>query len=310
MTESLCDRVAAAEAFLSRFHPLERVMSVDTFDSGQHGWAAYFPDYDGWEDYEGRYPYVEPLKQILDRTLGGTIADRVDRKFPIGPRAIPRLSATASSPATGSRATGSYALRVTTLSRAGAQAVAKKRLNSPWNARFRLETYFAFEPSAHSVRAISLSHDVHDPYRIRETGGEPRRWWPGVRYLCADAEGNPVGQWQALLRGSWGTMDGPWTLLDGGRQEVAATPPSDQLRWHYLRFTFDLSCYRYVDFRCDDKEIDVDGLTHVFDPPLEGWRASTDKAHGLVFPTFGIQANADTRCSLYLDSIVISASEE
>jgi hypothetical protein len=45
------------------------------------------------------------------------------------------------------------------------------------------------------------------------------------------------------------------------------------------------------------------------DPPLQGFRASTDKCPGLIAPSFGIETNGDKRCFLYLDSVVVSASE-
>ena len=39
------------------------------------------------------------------------------------------------------------------------------------------------------------------------------------------------------------------------------------------------------------------------------WRASTDKAGGLLFPEFNIIPDCDKRCFLYLDSVVVSATE-
>jgi hypothetical protein len=40
------------------------------------------------------------------------------------------------------------------------------------------------------------------------------------------------------------------------------------------------------------------------------WRASTDKAGGMIFPEFSIILDIDKRCFLYLDSVLVSASEE
>jgi hypothetical protein len=63
-----------------------------------------------------------------------------------------------------------------------------------------------------------------------------------------------------------------------------------------------------VDFHCHGQEFDVAGKKHIMDPPLVGWRSSTDKCPGLIGTIFAIQTNSDKRCFLYLDSVVVSAS--
>ena len=65
----------------------------------------------------------------------------------------------------------------------------------------------------------------------------------------------------------------------------------------------------YVDFHCHGKEFNVKGRRHDPNPPLAGWRASTDKCPGLIGTGFGIEAASDKRCFLYLDTVVVSASE-
>lgn len=54
----------------------------------------------------------------------------------------------------------------------------------------------------------------------------------------------------------------------------------------------------------------MQGRRHEPNPPIQGWRASTDKYPGLVGTGFGIEAATDKRCFLYLDGVVILASEE
>ena len=72
----------------------------------------------------------------------------------------------------------------------------------------------------------------------------------------------------------------------------------------------DLAKHEYVDLHCFGQEFDVAGRKHIPDPPLSGYRASTDKCAGLVNVGFAIEAARDKRCFLYLDSVVISASEK
>ena len=313
--ESLRRAQLHADPVLGKYDPLERILSVDDFDTGQHGWAPYFPDYDGWEDYEERYPPVEGLGGILERTRERTIDDRIDRRFPIGPRSIPQISNLPTWDVGTYGSWGSYALKIPTLAVAGSQGVAKKRLGCRWNAKFRVETYFTFKAEASDFRLgetdieyVSLTFDVHDPDWVRGSGREPRRWWPGVRYHNAE-DGDLVQRWMLNTRGSVGTMDGPFDYVADGEQKLGYNRSPTKFQWHYLRFTFDLSRYEYVDLNCNGKELDVAGKRHVFDPPLTGFRASTDKTQGLVLPTFGIRTASDKRAFLYLDSVVISASE-
>lgn len=314
--DSFRSALRSSDSVLGKYEPLEKILCVDDFDTGQHGWAPYFPDYDGWDDYDGRYEHVEPLNTIAERTHRGTIDNRTDRKFPIGPRAIPQISNLPMWDVGTYGSWNSYALKIPTLPRAGHQGVALKRLANPWHRKLRVETYFthAAEPSDYrlgesDIHSLFVTFDVHDPYRVAETGKQPRRWWPALRYLNHE-DGRLVQKWQAMYSGSKGSFDGPWDDIANGRQQLGFNRAPTKFQWHYLRFTFDLSTYEYVDFNCYGKEFDVGGRTHVFDPPLVGWRASTDKAHGLIGAGFGIETNSDKRCFLYLDSVVVSASEE
>lgn len=313
--ESLRLALLRADPRLSRFRPLPRILHHDDFNTGQHGWQGYFPDYDGWDDYPGRYGPVEPVSELLEKVARDPNM-RVDRKPPLGPRGVPMLS-TLTSWDVGSSGglSGAYALKVPTLPRAGSKVFAQKRLGSPWRGRFRVETWFCFkaEPSDHrlgetDIRALYLTFDVMDLHHVRDQGREPARWWPALRYLNAE-NGALVGEWQANV-GSSGVKDGPWETLPGGRQELGFNRSPTKYQWHYLRFTFDLARREYVDFHCHGKEFDVAGRRHQPDPPLAGWRASTEKCPGLIGTGFGIEAAADKRCFLYLDAVLVSASEE
>ncbi len=304
-----------ADPRLSRYDPLERILLVDDFDQGMNGWVTYFPDYDGWEDYPGRYEHVEPVQAIVHKSLHDPMI-RVDRRLPMGPHGVPMLSSLTSWDVGSSGSfQGNYALKVPTPAKAGYKAFAQKRLTTPWRGKFRVETWFTFkaEPSdfrlGHTdIRALYLTFDAMDPHHIREQGQEPVRWWPCLRYHHAEG-GELVQRWQLNLTGNTGVKDGAWSYLDDGYQELGFNRSPTKYQWHYLRFTFDLTTHEYVDFHCYGKEFRVAGLRHAPQPPIEGWRASTDKCGGLLNTGFGIEAATDKRCFLYLDSIVVSASE-
>ncbi len=303
-----------ADPRLSRFTPLERILHWDDFNTGQHGWQAYFPDYDGWDDYPGRYAPVDPVSGLVEQARRDP-GIRIDRQLPLGPRGVPMLSSLTSWDVGSANAlTGTYALKVPTLARTGSRAFAQKRLGSPWRGKFRVETWFCYKADPADfrlgdtdVRALYLTFDVMDLYHVRDEGAEPRRWWPALRYLNAD-DGRLVGRWQANA-GATGVKDGVWEDLPDGRQDLGFNRAATKYQWNYLRFTFDLVRREYVDFHCHGKEFAVRGRRHEPEPPLTGWRASTDKCPGLIGTGFGIETAADKRCFLYLDAVLVSASE-
>ena len=307
---SLRTALLRADADLGHYDPLERILLWQDFAQGFHGWQTYFPDYDGWEDYPGRYAPVEALQAILEKSRRDPTV-RIDRRLPVGPRGVPMLSSPAGSRA--SRA-GAYALKVPTLARAGHKAFAQKRLGSPWRGKFRIEACFAFGSEAGAapsppadVGAFYLTCDVMD-----HTGGSPAegaqagRWWPALRYLNSD-RGKCVQKWQ-YHRGGVGVKDGPWADIPGGEQPLGARGSDSPSPWHYLRLTFDLARHEYTDFACEGQEFAVAGLGHHPEPPLSGWRASTDKCPGLIGTGFGIETAADQRSFLYLESLLVSGT--
>lgn len=309
--QALYTSLLRANPALSPYRPLSRILLFDRFSSGFHGWEGFFPDYDGWEDYPGRYEHAAPVKELLARSAGGNSL-RIDQELPRGSRAVPMLSSLTSwDLGTAGAWSGNYALKIPSLPVAGHKAFAQKRLNSPWLGCFRIETYFTFkaEPSDFrlgetDVAAIYLTFDVMDPQHAPER----RRWWPCLRYHNAE-NGRLVQHWQANLRGSRGVKDGAWTNLQDGAQELGFNRSPTKYQWHYLRYTFDLGTHSLVDFNCHGKEFDVQGKTHAPDPPLQGYRASTEKCPGLIGTGFGIETAAAKRCFLYLDSVLVSVSE-
>mgnify|MGYP005847510531 CR=1 FL=1 len=77
---------------------------------------------------------------------------------------------------------------------------------------------------------------------------------------------------------------------------------------HLLRLTYDLSTHEYEEFHCCGRDFDVAGLRHVPDPPLPGYRASTNRCAGLNAVCLGVEAAEDRRCFLLVDSVVLSAA--
>lgn len=313
---SLRQAVLQADPLLSRYNPLPRILCVDRFALGMHAWQAYFPDYDGGTDYPDRDKDIEPIDTMVDTALGGA-NQRIDRKFPIGPRGVPMLSSLTSwDVGTAGAWDGCYALKIPTLPQARNKGLAVKRLGSPWRGKFRLEAYFTYkaEPADFKlgeldVHSFFFAFDVMDSHDVRLAGREPKRWWPSLRYLNCE-NGKLVRKWQANFHGSEGVLNGPWADIPDGQQDLGFNRSPTKYQWHYLRFTFDLVNHTYVDFNCAGREFDVDGRKHEMRPPLTGFRASTERCPMLVNAGIGIETNSNKRCFLYLNSVVASATEE
>lgn len=300
------------DCLLDRYQPLAHILSLDDFNDGFCGWQTLFPDYDGWDDYPGRHPELDSLSRSVDLTHAG--GQRVDRKLPLGVRAVPMLSSLTSwDIGTQGSWNGNYVLKIPTLPRTGEKGTAVKRLTSPWRGRVRIETWFSFK-AEHldfrlgdaAIRSFMICGDVMDHDFQRSPGSA--RWWPSVRYRNVE-NGEFTGRWQLQTHGSGGVFDGPWTDVPDGAQKLAFNRSPTKYQWHYLRLTYDLLHHSYVDFHCYGREFDVKGLRHEPDPPLPGYRASTDRCAGLMAFCLGIEAEQDRRCFLLIDSIVISADE-
>ena len=309
------------DPLLGKYDPLEKVMLAHDFDNGMQGWQTYFPDYDGWEDYPGRYPQVEPLTEKLEQTRDP--ATRWDRRAPIGPRAVPMISSLTSwDIGTMGSLSGTYALKIPTIAKAGARGVGMKRMTCPWRGKFRIETYFAYkaDPGDYqwgedAIRSFGIDFDCMDLHHIRNEGLTPMRFHPAVLYQNVE-DGKPVRRWR--INNDLASHVGPaYHYLDDGEQDLGFNRAVTKYQWNYFRLTFDLATHEYVDFNCHGQEFNVAGQKiktwDPADPVITSrnweWRASTDRCSGLVFPCFSIIAELDKRCFLYLDSIVISATK-
>ena len=301
------------DPLLGRYDPLERILLAQDFEDGIQGWQTYFPDYDGWDDYSERYPHVPGVVRKLEQTRDPKT--RWDRRLPIGPRPVPMLSSLTSwDIGTNGSWSGTYALKIPTIAKAGTRGVALKRLACPWRGKFRIETYFTYkaEPSDYrlgelDVRSFGVLMDAFDLHHIRREGLKPMRWNPGICYHNAQ-DGKLIQRWQVNLEDTPEFGERPY--LPDGRQDLGFNRAPTKYQWHYLRLTIHLAKHEYVDFHCYGQEFDVAGRKPTWDPPRVGWRDSTDKCPGLLLVSFNIVTNSDKRCFLYLDSIVISATED
>lgn len=277
--------ILSSDAVLGKYSPLERILSVDNFDDGQHGWTGY--------------DCHDP---------SASTHHRVGRTPPDNARSVPQLSNLPMWDVGTYGSWDTYALKIPTLPRAGHRGVAVKRPVSSWYKKLRVEAYFTYaaDPSDFrfgetDVHSFFISFRIDDQVRNQ-------RWTPAVRYLNS-VDGALVQKWQAMYEGSWGDADERWDDLTSGHQKLGFNRSPTKFQWHYVRLTFDLERNQYCDFNCYGKEFPVDDRPFAVNHPPE-WSPLIEGRHGsLVSPAFAVEARNDKRCYLYLDSVVVSARE-
>jgi len=278
-----------ADPRLSRFDPLSRIICLDEFSRGHCGWSQLVGNYE--DDLDTMLPgYAQHTSAMLST--------------------LPHWDA-------GSHGSlsGSYALKIATRPRPGAQNVALKRLTFRRRGPIRFEMYFTFKPEASElklgetdVRSFGFVFDLQSG--DRDSGAE--RVMPHVRFLNA-LDGRHVQRWQYKCHTTEfkqvGTSDKTlshyhlspedWIDLPDGEQRLCYNEIATKVNWSYLRFDFDLSTMKALGLRCNDREFDLTGFESIRMPAM--WNLWSL----LNFCLFA-ETDAAKRAFLYDDSVCIS----
>lgn len=287
--EALRTAMLRADPSLSRFDPLPRILCLDEFRRGYCGWSQLVGNYE--DDLDTMLPgYAQHTGAMLS-TLGHWDAG--------------------SHGAVG----GSYALKIATRPRPGAQNVALKRLTFRKRGPIRLELYFTFKPEAteltlgeSDVRSVGFLLDLQGG--DRDAGAE--RVMPHLRFLNA-LDGEHLQKWQFKRRttdfqavgNSDRTLshyhlspDG-WEDLPGGAQRLCYNEIATKVNWSYLRFDFDLAAMRATAFQCNDRVFDLSAFEPMRMPAMKNLWCM------LNFCLFA-ETDVAKRAFLYVDSVCIS----
>lgn len=289
MAEALRLALLRADPKLSRFDPLPRIISHDEFATGHCGWTQLVGNYE--DDLDTMLPgYAQHTGAMLS-TLGNWDSG--------------------SHGGMGS----SYALKVATRARKGAQNVAIKRHTFRQRGPIRFEVYFTFKPEATElklsetdVRSIGFLFDLQTG--DRDAGGE--RVMPHLRFLNA-LDGEHVQKWQFKRQATTFRPVGngdktlthyhlapeDWEDLPGGEQRLCYNEIATKVNWMYLRFDFDLETMRATDFQCNDRHFDMSGFEAMRMPAMRNLWCM------LNFCLFA-ETDTDKRTFLYVDSVCIS----
>jgi hypothetical protein len=277
-----------ADARLSKFDPMSRIIFYDDFDAGMQGWSELIGNYEG--------------------ALDSMLPEYADMRPPM----LSNLSMWD----TGSAGSmeGMYALKIATRPVAGAISADLKRVTWRRRGPVRLEVYFAFKPEASElllseidVRAFGVVFDLQDA---------EHRYMPHIRYLNA-FEGEQAARWQfkrqrepiQKIGGAGKTVShfhlGPegWEDVPGGRQVLCYNEIATKHNWHYLRVDLDLAARQITHLQCNDRVHDLAGVEPMMMPAMANLWC-------MLNVLFFVETDMDKRAFLYLDSVLLSGEWE
>lgn len=296
---------------LSKFKPLQTILTFDDFDMGTNGWVDLTPNFT--EDN------FHPKKSPVNRLKFG-----------------PSMLSTNTYRLVGTHGSmhGTYSLKVATRrgsdpyeapsQRGGfGQAIKRMSVHRP-RGQLQFEMWFTYKAEQDrpglgedAIRAFGFMFDLQDT---------EYRFFPAVRYLNA-VNGVMKQHWQYSVaadvtdeewtyghKGEWHVrgIDPQWfgrRYPDGRTDGFQAIPDStqklcfnesdDKINWLYFRFLFDLQNRRYVEMQSGEKTFDMRSLAPTLVRPYE-------RITSLLNPSVWIETDTDRRAFLYLDSVLIS----
>jgi len=287
--QALLAALRMSDPKLSRFDPLPRIITFDDFD---HGFC-------GWTQLVGNYEHS------LDAMLPGYAQHSMAMLS-----TLPQWDF-------GSHGSfdGTYALKLASKPRKGAQNVTVKRLTFRKRGPLRLEFYFTFKPEASElrlsetdVRSIGFLYDLQTG--DQDTDGA--RIMPHLRFLNA-MDGEHVQKWQFKRHTTevkpigtenktishYHLAPQDWEDLPGGGQKLCYNEIPTKINWHYVCFDFDLETMQATGFRCNDRAFDVSRFEPIRMPAMRNLWCMLNLA-------FFVETDVAKRANFYIDSICIS----
>jgi hypothetical protein len=291
MTELDAARRAAllADPRLSRYDPLPRIIAFDDFDRGFCGWTQLVGNYEHTLDsmLPGYAQHTQPMLSTLPQWDFGSHGS----------------------------ADGSYALKIATRPRRGAQNVTIKRLTFRRRVPIRVEFHFTFKPEASElrlsetdVRSVGFLYDL----QVGDADADPWRVMPHLRFLNA-LDGEHLQRWQFKRRTTpfrplgnenktvthYHLAPEGWEDLPGGTQRLCYNEIPTKVNWHYACLDFDLAAMQATGFRCNDRVFDMRAFEPMRIPAMRNLWCMLNLA-------FFVEADTDKRAAMYVDSVCLS----
>lgn len=280
--DALQTALLRANPQLSRFSPLSRILYFDDFDEGLNGWTSLIGNYEGDIDnmLPGYRQLTTPMLSNLSFWDNGTHGS-LD---------------------------GTYAMKIATRPTPGAQNVAIKRITYLEPCPIQVEFFFTFKPEASSRELLDT--DLRSVGILLDLQNDTHRIMPHLRYLNA-YEGERVERWQFKQKtvpfekfssktvSHYHLADHDWEPLGPDRQGLCYNEIPTKVNWQYAKVGFDLRTMRYTHFQCNDIHYDMSDAGALEIGAMPNLR-------GMLNVAFFVESDAERRCSLYLDSVLVS----
>jgi hypothetical protein len=283
------DAMRRADWRLSRYDPLPRIITFDDFDRGFCGWTQLVGNYEHTLDsmLPGYAQHTQPMLSTLPTWEFGSHG----------------------------AFDGSYALKVATRPRKGAQNVAIKRLTFRKRGPIRIEFYFTFKPEANElrlsetdVRSVGFLYDL----QVGDGDADAYRVMPHLRFLNA-LDGKHLQKWQfkrettplktlgteGKTQTHYHLAPEGWEDLAGGQQKLCYNEIPTKVNWHYVCFDFDLAAMKATGLRCNDREFDLSAYDSIRIPAMRNLWCMLNLG-------FFCESDTDKRAFLYVDSVCLS----
>lgn len=307
---ALRSALRASDPRLSKFNPLRRILALDDFNSGTHGWTELIGNFDG--------------RGNLD-----TVDDHMRDFRP------PQLSScTFFDTGTHGAMSGTYALKLATRPYPGHTATAIRRLTMSAKGQVQIEAYFTYKAEAtlggseENDRFGEVAWDGNLHPSEAQFGcftvatdlcsDQGLRYHTVARYLNTDLEHRLRRQWvyptvpeptpREHLEGKVKlgyaadfTAPNPEDWQPFGRpQEMCFNEVPTKVNWHYLRWLIDTDARRNIELQVNDRVYDMR------DVPVPPYADRYDSLENLLNFYFSVRTHSGVRNFLFLDSVLIS----
>jgi hypothetical protein len=308
----LRDAIRSTDPRLSKYDPLPRILAVDDFNDGLHGWVELGGNYNGRGDLESLDHHFRDFRppQLSSANF-----------FDVG---------------THGGMTGTYSMKLATRARKGHTATGIRRLTMSGRGLLQIEAYIAWkteanlsgtEEEANTYGDITWDANSHPSEAqfgaftvATDLCGDGIRYHNVMRFVNSDWDGHLIQKWaypvvpEPTPHERWAgehdygyaadfTAPNPddWRFVSEDRVETCYNEVPTKINWHYLRFVIDTSTRSNVELQFNNSVIDLR------DVPVPPYADKYESLENLLNFYFSVRTLSGVRNFLYLDSVVISA---
>ncbi|SDL65596.1 DUF6772 family protein [Tessaracoccus oleiagri] len=312
LADGLRDAIRSSDVVLSKYNALPRLLSVDNFNNGLHGWVELGGNYNGRGDLESMDRHFRDFRppQLSNASF-----------FDVG---------------THGGMSGTYSMKLATRAHRGHTATAIRRLTMSGRGLLQIEAHLAWkteanlsgtEEEANTYGDITWDANSHPSEAqfgaftvATDLCTDGVRYHNVMRFVNTDWDGHLVQRWaypvvpeptpheRHVGRHDYEyaadfTAPNPddWRFVDTERVETCYNEVPTKINWHYLRFLIDTETRTNVELQFNNQTIDLR------DVPVPPYAEKYESLENLLNFYFSVRTLSGVRNFLFLDSVVISA---